>query len=243
MITFVIADAHGRSDLVIGLMKQERLLGPDGARDKLGQITVIQLGDLANCVEESEQEDFDSLALVRSGLINILLVGNHEHPYFGGPAFFGYFPHASIRQSLYAIQARDGLQAAYASDDVLITHAGMTPWALGRLAPGMTAGAIAMTINTVWKHDPKDELFSAIGRSRGGYQAEGGIFWADWKEPRPRALRQLFGHSLGETIRRRHVVTCIDLGAGKTSDRIAGAWIRDGEVQTVIYEAPEGESE
>jgi hypothetical protein len=225
--TFVVADAHGRSDLVRGLLEQEGASGPD--------VTVVQLGDLANCVVGSEQADFEALELVREGLIDVMLVGNHEHPYFGGPSFFGFFPHASIRQSLFQIRDRDGLKAAHAVEGVLITHAGLTPWALKRLA-FMSAEALAMTINGIWKADPKDLLFSAIGSSRGGYRNEGGILWADWSEPKPRKLRQLVGHTVGNTIRHRNASTCIDLGAGKDSTRIAGAWIEDGEIEVVIYE-------
>lgn len=237
MSTFVIADAHGRADLVLGLLQQEDLL----VRGSKNRTAVIQVGDLANCVLAEEAADFEALALVRNGLIDTMLVGNHEHPYFGGPEFSGFFYHGSIKQSLTAIRKRGGLKAAYAVDDILITHAGMTPWAFARLAPGMSAEAIAMTINNCWEHNPNDPLFSTIGAARGGWQKEGGILWADWSEPKPRNLRQLFGHTVGENIRRRHVVTCIDLGAGKWTETLAGAWIRDGVIDVVTYTKGEAE--
>lgn len=239
---FVVPDAHGNAALVRGLLEQEgiielddhdvrRIRGPEDAH-------VVQLGDLANCVASSAHDDLQALELVHSGLIDTMLVGNHEHPYFGGPAFHGYFPDSQVRNSLYMIRNRGDLKAAHAVGDVLITHAGLTPWALRRLAPGLSAGAIAMTINGIWKTSPRDPIFSVIGKSRGGYSNESGILWADWSEPKLRKLRQLMGHTVGDRIRHRNAATCIDLGGGKGSTRIAGAWIRDGEIQTVIYAGP-----
>lgn len=123
---------------------------------------------------------------------------------------------------------------AHAVGDILVSHAGLTShWLREFMGWDLTAAQIAEYTNRTWGNDPRALIFSAIGRSRGGWEREGGLLWADWREPKPRHLRQLVGHTVGDEIRTRSGATCIDLGAGKYSSRIAGAWIRDGGVLEV----------
>lgn len=227
--TFIIADAHGNHGLIRGLLAQEGLLGERTA-------TVGQLGDLANCVERSTYNDLEAIDLVQQGVIDWALVGNHEHPYFGGPMFSGYWRDPVIFQALRRLHVRGGLKAAHCVDDILISHAGLTPWGLGRFESLTTAQQYATAINELWLEDQDDLLFSRIGEKRGGWQKQGGILWADWSEPKPRNLRQLVGHTVGKEIRRRSGAICIDLGAGFGRTKIAGAWIRGGVIEVVTYE-------
>ena len=85
-----------------------------------------------------------------------------------------------------------------------------------------------------------DAIVMACGRGRCGFNAEGGILWSDWSEPKRPVFPQIVGHTVGEEIRRKRSAICIDLGAGKGRTRIAGAWIRDGEITTVehVQETP-----
>lgn len=245
---FVVPDAHGNAALVRGLLEQEGLIEQDwlvsgelavAARVMpRSEVEIVQIGDLANCVADSTRADIDALDLVHAGLIDVMLVGNHEHPYFGGPGFAGFWPDEEVRRSVLRLRDRGDLVAAHAVGDILITHAGLTSYWLREFgAWEMSAAEIAEYSNRTWASHPRALIFSAIGYARGGREREGGILWADWRETKPRHLRQLVGHTVGGSIRRRAGATCIDLGAGKHSTRIAGAWIRDGVIDVVIHGA------
>lgn len=77
-LVFVVPDAHGNHHLVRGLLEQE---GITNGRSRIvgSEVQVVQLGDLANCVQESVQDDLEALSLV-GPVIDFMLVGNHEHP-------------------------------------------------------------------------------------------------------------------------------------------------------------------
>lgn len=247
--TFVVPDCHGNAHLVRGLLKQEgiieqHLFGDDrpyATRIRpRGEVEVVQLGDLANCVLGSVNSDYDALYLVRQGIIDIWLVGNHEHPYFGGPKFHGFSYDPVIQMTINSLERGGSMKLAHAVGDILLSHAGLPIWAHRRLGTDLTVAGLAQAINRTWEEDHNDPIFSAIGASRGGASAVGGgILWSDWSERKPRGLKQIFGHTVGKKIRMEGSVMCIDLGGGKNSTRIAGAWIRSGEVEVVIHESKE----
>lgn len=232
-LTFVVADAHGRYDLIHGLLHQEGLVDSEGGRLN-GEVTVIQIGDLCNCVSTSIEDDKVCLGFAPEWF-DVYLVGNHEHPYFRGPHFSGFWRDTEIERVLLLLNDRGLIQAAYAADGILISHAGLNREFLASLPEEVDATEIAIAANNTWFANKTSPLFSNIGQARGGWTRYGGILWADWSEPKVRGLRQLVGHTVGEEIRKRYQAICIDLGAGKGRTRIAGAWIRDGLIETVIY--------
>lgn len=235
MPTFVVPDAHGNHQLVRGLLIQERLIDENGRRFD-NSTHVVQLGDLCNCVAPTIHDDLACLQFAQEWF-DVMLIGNHEYAYFGGDfPFDGFWPDPEIKMRLHQLNAREFIKAAHAVDDILITHAGLTPWAMKRLAaPDLSPAGIAFSLNSIWKMDPRDPIFAVEGMARGGRQKEGGVLWADWSEPKLRKIRQLIGHSVDDRIRYKNSATCIDLGAGKGSTRMAGAWIRDGIIETVIH--------
>lgn len=229
---FVVADAHGRHDLIEGLLRQEGLL-----EDHAG-VTVIQIGDLCNCVASSVDADLECLRRAPDWF-DVYLVGNHEHPYFGGPAFGGYWRDPEVANLLLRYNKRGLIRPAVAVDGVLISHAGLTSRWGRRFASADEAEA---WLTTEWEGNPHSAVFSAIGRERGGWDQSGGVLWADWREPKPRRFNQLVGHTVGPKVRWRRYggrfSVCIDLGASKEVDgALAGAWIRDGKVEVVTYAA------
>lgn len=236
MSVFVIADAHGNADQVRGLLEQEGLPRPG--------VAVVQLGDLANCVGDSEADDLEALDLV-GGPIDLMLVGNHEHPHFGGPAFSGFWPHLTVKHRLHRLNAAGLIQPSFVvpghghNAGILVTHAGVTS-AMNEPThpeegPWTTAEDADEELRWAWHSDPRYRVFSAIGPERGGRDGGGGILWADWREPKTPLFRQLVGHTVGRDIRRKWRATCIDLGGGK-GDRIAGAWIVNGRIRVVVHE-------
>jgi len=235
---FVVPDAHGNVGLVHGLLRSQ------GIADELGRLDrdtmVIQLGDLCNCVASSVQDDLRCLRMAEKWF-DVYLVGNHEHPYFTiTVGFSGFFRDPEIREHLLRLDARGLIRPCIAIDGVLVSHSGLSSY-WGRHFK--TAAAAEARLRELWREDKGNPVFDACGQSRGGWYAEGGILWSDWAERKCSAFPQLVGHTVGDEIRRKqsrgNEAMCIDLGAGKKQSRIAGAWLVDGVIETVVYEQTE----
>lgn len=229
---FVIADAHGRHDLVEGLLRQEGLLG----RAHRAGTTVVQLGDLVNCVSNSIGRDQECLRRAPEWF-DVYLVGNHEHPYFDGPAFGGFWPDLEIKHLLRSYNARGLIRPCIAIDGVLVSHAGLSSRWGGSCE---TAEEAEKWLVHEWQGSTKAGVFSAIGPDRGGWSKSGGVLWADWREPKRMAFSQVVGHTVDREVRWRRrkgkFAVCIDLGASKeVNGALAGAWLIDGKVNVVTY--------
>jgi hypothetical protein len=255
---------HGNWRLALGLLEQEGLIDYDDEQPRRlrTEDRVVQLGDLCNCVRGSINDDIQSTRLV-GPIIDEMVVGNHEHPYFGGPPFDGFAWFAELREAIHKLDDRGLIQAALEVDGILLTHAGITRDfdAVDRWHEGdeNKAREVANGLNWLW-HEKQytHAMFSAIGQLRGGIHPHGGILWSDWREAKATILTQIVGHTVGKTWRAEGPVNgtpsfmlirpyadatplpvqtlCIDIGAGKHSRNILGCWIRDGEVELVQYE-------
>lgn len=253
---FVVADAHGRLDLIEGLLKHA------GAERGPGR-TIVQLGDLANCVASSIADDLAVLEAAPD-LFDVLLVGNHEYPYLGGDRFAGFWRDPEVESAIRRLDWKP----AYAHGDYLVTHAGLASmWALPPTY-GSTAQQNARLLCQAWAHNRRHTYFSQVGRERGGQADHGGILWADWSEEKSTdGFSQIVGHTPGPIraragdveYRDEHEQTCrwlpplalcIDLGASKGGkdyadpnstktwprvDALAGCWIRGDEVKVVVW--------
>jgi hypothetical protein len=182
---FVVADAHGRLDLVEGLLA---LAGAERGPSR----TIVHLGDLVNCVASSIDDDLATLEAAPD-LFDVLLCGNHEHPYFGGPTFSGFFRSEDVATAMLRLPWK----AAFAAGEFLVTHAGLGRALVGGSA--LSARAHANILNRAWADNPgRDAYFAAISRYRGGLSEVGGILWSDWQEPKSTAgFSQIVGHTPG----------------------------------------------
>lgn len=191
----IIPDIHGKTSLLQSMLDDHK----DADR-------IIQLGDLANCVYGSQYDDLNCIHLAKEHNIEVL-VGNHEHPYWGGPKFYGYGFIPEIREELLK-----GLNIHVATvvGSTLITHAGLHPAIGSQFA---NADQAACLINSVWHKTPTSMLFSAIGYNRGGSDRYGGILWRDYSERVTQKYPQVFGHTKDKTIRIRGNAVCIDCEA------------------------------
>lgn len=243
MKAFIVPDAHGHLDIVGGLLEHVGLVSALGERLDY-ETKIIQLGDLCNCVAGSIDDDLRCL-LAAPDWFDVYLVGNHEHPYFGGPRFGGFWSDPQIRDLLRRYESRGLIRPCVAVDGVLVSHAGVASHGLAGVPK--TAEAFEDWTLDAWRESPAGGLFSSIGRYRGGFDLHGGILWSDWSEARSMAFSQVVGHTVGSEVRwKRHggrFAVCLDLGAGKHSTRIAGAWLRDGEIEVVTYESRPREDE
>jgi hypothetical protein len=129
-----------------------------------------------------------------------ILWGNHDVHYFDGPKCSGY-----QQTTQYLVDEVMGPEdwdkfhvAARIGNEVLCTHAGVTPesmnaeadyelWRFDMDFTGLEA--------YIMRGDFGDPLLQA-GRMRGGQAKVGGIYWLDWSEMRPfNSFTQVVGHT------------------------------------------------
>lgn len=249
---FVTPDLHGSVELAEGLLRAADVpLAPE-ARKGAGVVSV-QLGDLANCVARSGRADAELLDRALSWY-DVVLVGNHEHPHFGGSAFKGFFPIPEVKDGLRRLERARILRPCLLAGDVLLTHAGLVP-NFGYRSAAEAAREIALA----WRLAPQALLFSACGQRRGGSHPFGGILWSHFTEPRA-PFRQVHGHTPmlggpygkapdGEPLQigvrslpgqGTAGSLNLDVGGGKQGARLVGAWLdEDGAVELVEYRRPD----
>jgi len=182
----------------------------------------VQLGGLCDCVAASAADDLACLAAAREWF-DVVLIGNHEHPYFGGPRFAGFWRCREVGEELRKLDDERVLRPCAFVDGILVSHAGLgAGWGFADAAEA--AGPLA----------GRASVFAQIGRARGGLADCGGVLWADWSEPEA-SFRQIVGHTPGGEPRRRGGAICLDVGAGDGARRIVGALVRDGDVELVDH--------
>jgi hypothetical protein len=244
MRTFVIFDTHGYYKNLKGLLKAAEILKPlKGNSDhlqKVEDVYVVHIGDLLNCVSDSVEGDLKCLKYVRKGFIDLMLIGNHEHPYFYGPKFSGFAHFTEIQERLRKLYYRERLVAAYHEEGILFTHAGLSDYYSGDWDSAEDA---ALEINETWQTQPDHTLFSDIGYERMGEAVAGGILWSDWTEQKTSDFDQVVGHTPQKALPPVELVhpngrktICGDWG-GKWGNHLAGCWVLPGgELDWVLYQ-------
>jgi len=216
---FAVADLHGRTESLGELLRAGGVLNSDGSRNY--QVESVQLGDLANVVMSDEVGDCLALDLAMygrplneleqttdllAGWFDTVLVGNHEHPLFGGQHFSGYYAHPSVAHRVTAMDDRGLWQPSYLVEemDLLLVHAG---WAAGlclfsngeRFVPSSAIEAHNFLIRE-WDDNPTNTVFSQVGSLRGG-RGSGGVLWSDWEERKTQDFSQIVGHTTDDVVR------------------------------------------
>ena len=187
----VIPDIHGKIELL------EKIL------DKHGNVErVIQIGDLANCVLADKDGDVKCIELAKKFGIECL-IGNHEHPYFGGVRFSGFYPVPEVKEAVLSVDWK----VATTVGDTLLTHAGVHLFMESRFDSAKDA---ADKLNALWKENPRDPVFNGISDARRGYDAYGGVLWRDFSEFVTQKFPQVFGHTKKDSVRMIGKAICID---------------------------------
>jgi hypothetical protein len=222
---FVVPDLHGQTELMLGLLRAAGIATPDGLRtEETAADTVISVGDLINGVMADWSNDEDILKRA-DGLVDLIVLGNHEHPYYGGLPFSGFSPSPAVRSALYAWELTGRVVHEVVIGDTLITHAGVhAKFRFG------TAVEAAAAIEDVWDNYesyatvrmsgpqytrnrdfgfvkpngkqyalPMGSLVDGMSEKRGGWLGYGGVLWSDWSEPKNTAFSQVLGHTPVET--------------------------------------------
>lgn len=237
MKTLIVPDIHGHSLTLKGLLREAGVL--DNQSNRVDGWRVVQLGDLANCVAEDIHGDLACLQTVGTW-IDTMLVGNHEHPYWGGPEFAGFWRYPDIEMQLRRIDREGHLAPAAlvgAEDDILVTHAGFVP------TEGVESALEGFNFATEkWHEDRKGPLFSQIGVSRNGWAPVGGILWSGWEEQKAHEFNQIVGHTPQKNgVDRRDYANgkwsiCIDIGAKRGRGATGIVIDEDGEMSFVETE-------
>lgn len=223
---FVVPDLHGNWRLARELFEKAAVpVNPDERRD--AEIQAVQLGDLANCVAEGVADDIETLQKARL-LFDVVLVGNHEAPYFDLGAFSGFWPDAVVRARVEELENTGVLRPCLRIEDTLLTHAGVAAqWGL------TDAREAERVIRHAWEHTRRTApILNAVSRARGGRDRAGGIFWSDWSEPRAQ-FQQVHGHTVKRDgpMWRYHpdgsFVCNLDVGGNLSANRMVGLWLDD----------------
>ncbi len=212
----VIGDVHGSLANLREVLDAAGLIGADD-RWTGGRTHLIQTGDVIDRGSESEAcvqllASLREQARSAGGRVD-LLVGNHELALVAGDLSMTDVPDAeSLAQQLRQSILRGRMHAARAYHHYLITHAGVCPSLMGRLISEIctepeaqtTVAAIARHLNRILRlavehHDYTHPIFHC-GPARGGDDASGGIFWADFDAEQgvvasPLRVWQVFGHT------------------------------------------------
>lgn len=208
---YIVSDVHGNRNALMKALFSAGLFDNHGIKDPRAYI--VQIGDLANCVRTSIEDDLSCLDMVGKE-IDLMLVGNHEIPYFDPDNYFsGFRFDSNISQTLWAHYANGHLVPSFVHGDTLVTHAGITLSQLN-FGTGTTAREVSAKLHEEWTNKNfKHYLFSDCGRVRHGRSAVGGVLWCDFNlEFEPTEFPQIIGHTPG-ILRQKGNALCIDTGA------------------------------
>ena len=179
MKTLILGDTHGRSN-----WKDVLAAHPDFGRvvfmgdyfDSFNIAGVEQLYNFNEIIRFKEETDKEV----------IMLLGNHDHHYLDiGETYSGYKAahkwdfNDALKKNMHH------LQIAYLLDDVLFTHAGVSPiWMDDTFGyTGWTRETLVADLNELYKAKPTLFNFSHLGWDPSGDSVEQGPMWI-----RPRSL-------------------------------------------------------
>lgn len=222
-----VGDVHGELEALREILRHAGLLG-DEDQWTGGNAVLVQTGDVIDRGPKSKEcyrllASLQSRAPAAGGKV-VRLLGNHELALLQGRFCYADFQGADdFRRLLVRDVLAGNVQAAFAGQGYLFTHAGVRIEIIERLLAGEArttgqAEVLADKINgilmdAVTSGSYRDSIFD-VGHSRGGRHAVGGIFWEDASEIRPSArsggILQVFGHSVQKRIR---ISTCASLVA------------------------------
>jgi len=214
---YVISDVHGNYEGLVKSLKKHGIIDKHGNRQLARKHTVISIGDLANCVDKNVEGDIECLKLV-GPVIDKLIMGNHEMPYFADWNSFGGFSwKPEVHHLLSMLMNEDKIIPSYLFNKTLISHAGVSRNILSVL---MKAEEIQDNIkNHFDARNWSSVWFGSIGRARGGANMCGGILWCDFEQEFiPTSFPQIVGHT-PRSVRMKGNSICIDVGGQKTGDK------------------------
>jgi len=177
MKTLIIGDIHGRSN-----WKDILVAHPDAER-------VIFMGDYFDSFDISGAEqlyNFNEIICFKEETDKevIMLVGNHDHHYMDiGETYSGYQAAMQWDFNDTLKKNMNHLQVAYLLDDVLFTHAGVSPVWMDITFDKWSRDTLVEQLNELYQVRPTLFNFSHLGWDPSGDSIEQGPMWI-----RPRSL-------------------------------------------------------
>lgn len=188
----------------------------------------VALGDYLDSFYEPQTRQIETIELlIGSGAV--LLWGNHELNYVDHAPWLSAGYQYGLEKPYIDLLERNTnrFMAAYEVDGWLCTHAGVSEKIVKMVGDNPGPAAVADWLNSKmvkWLHDRanKKVLFD-IGKSRGGSEDVGGIFWFDHiREYGLADMQQLFGHTAGKEVIQKDYYVCLD-----TTNVPGVAWVWD----------------
>jgi hypothetical protein len=154
----------------------------------------------------------------------IHLIGNHDLSYLSEGALQcgGYSPmkERAVKQHMTVDLWKKMRWYYWVDDNYLCTHAGLSKDFYltynDRLTKPLSVREFMekeseIAWNTIYDGCKDDHIFWHCSPERGGIDPYAGILWCDWKEFKPiDPIKQLFGHTAGDFVRRQGDNFCLD---------------------------------
>jgi hypothetical protein len=217
---YILGDIHGEYDAMIKLLDRAGLLDYDqdniphwkmDCKDKL-----IQVGDMIDGCGGSVKSYFFLKRLQREaseeGGKVIRLLGNHELAYVSPIKCSGMEDRTDhlLSEVIKEDILNGEIQASTYLNGYIVSHAGIADNEITRSygKPVHIVDLCNIRLRSAVRYNDfsGNEMFH-VGQSRGGEHAEGGIFWADWRQDRLKNIKQIVGHTSmgGIIINKKHI--------------------------------------
>lgn len=196
MKTIILGDTHGRSN-----WKQAIEAHPDWGR-------VVFMGDYFDSFDISGVEqlhNFNEIIRFKESTDKevVLLLGNHDHHYMDVGETYSGFKAAMKWDIRDALQKNmHHLQVAYKLDDLLFTHAGVSPiWLDEQFGDDWSRTTLVDQLNELYKFQPTAFNFSHLGFDPYGDSIQQGPMWI-----RPRSL---MASNKGDNGLKKHLIQIV----------------------------------
>jgi hypothetical protein len=178
MKTLFLGDIHGRNiwSPIINKEKPDRVIFIGDYFDSLDITPIEQIDNFKNIIEFKESSTSEV----------IMLIGNHDHHYMDvGETYSGFQPAMRWDINQLLKENKHHLQISYVFDDILCSHAGVSPVWLDKHAPKWTRESIVSDLNDLYVYRPSEFNFSHEGYDPYGNHPSQGAIWI-----RPKALME-----------------------------------------------------
>ena len=207
--TTFIGDIHGRSvwkEIVKTESDSDRFVFVGDYFDSFVISGVEQIQNFKDIIEFKKNSDKEV----------ILLLGNHDHHYMSNETYSGFQPYLRWDAESILRENLNHLQIAFSFDNILCSHAGISPVWLDNHIPGWKKETMVDDINDLYRYTPTSFNFTHGGYDPYGNHPTQGPMWI-----RPRALMesnkgdnglkkfyiQIVGHTEQENIHESFVAT------------------------------------
>jgi hypothetical protein len=177
MKTLLLGDTHGRPYWKDIIKKEtpDRVIFIGDYFDSFNIPAVSQIQNFKDIIEFKENTHIEV----------VMLIGNHDHHYLSDETYSGFQSAAKWDIQDLLTKNMNHLQVGYSFDDILCTHAGVSPVWMDEVFGwnGWSSNNLVQLINDLYKYKPRSFNFSHGGYDPYGNHPSQGPMWI-----RPAAL-------------------------------------------------------